>query len=85
MPTFDSQLELSFHCLMPANLCCLPAQMMYYTNLWAMVLLAVALAVTGDGQRALSFVGQVSRRTHFHSEPRPPPACIPPGSVPSCR
>jgi len=33
-------------------------QMMYYTNLWAMVLLAVALAVTGDGQRALSFVGQ---------------------------
>mmetsp|Transcript_3763 Transcript_3763/g.9480 ORF Transcript_3763/g.9480 Transcript_3763/m.9480 type:complete len:435 (+) Transcript_3763:147-1451(+) len=33
-------------------------QMMYYTNMWAMLLLIVALLVTGDGKRALEFVFQ---------------------------
>jgi hypothetical protein len=33
--------------------------MMYYTNLWAIVLLVIALGATGEGQRALGFVAQV--------------------------
>ncbi len=33
-------------------------QMMYYTNLWAMVLLTVAMLITGDGSRALGFVAK---------------------------
>mmetsp|Transcript_14646 Transcript_14646/g.39928 ORF Transcript_14646/g.39928 Transcript_14646/m.39928 type:complete len:414 (+) Transcript_14646:54-1295(+) len=33
-------------------------QMMYYTNLWALVLLAVVLPITGEGQRALGFVAK---------------------------
>ena len=33
-------------------------QMMYYTNVWAMVLLSVAMLITGDGTRALGFVAK---------------------------
>lgn len=33
-------------------------QMMYYTNMWAMVLLSVAMVLTGDGARALGFVAK---------------------------
>ena len=33
-------------------------QMMYYTNLWAMVLLTVAMIITGDGSRAVGFVAK---------------------------
>ena len=31
---------------------------MYYTNLWAMVLLTVAMIITGDGSRAVGFVAK---------------------------
>jgi len=33
-------------------------QMMYYTNMWAMLLLSVVMMMTGDGSRAVGFVAQ---------------------------
>ena len=33
-------------------------QMMYYTNMWAMLLLSAVMSVTGDGIRALTFVAK---------------------------
>ena len=33
-------------------------QMMYYTNMWAMLLLSAVMSVTGDGLRALAFVAK---------------------------
>jgi UDP-galactose transporter B1 len=44
-------------------------QMMFYTNMWALVLLASAAVVTGEGHRALAFVGKypkvLSKITQF--------------------
>ena len=33
-------------------------QMMYYTNMWAMLLLTIVMVFTGDGSRAVGFVAQ---------------------------